>query len=520
MSTSSAPKGMIINTRERAVSSDINRLQAFLAAGAAEAARSLFLGLVSEVQSGGVATLPSSIETPLAAMFVSGGLCRPQMASLNVFVDPSVCWVVNPDAAPSTDDSACKLVVDPGNTTPGALVMTVGAVGTRVDVLEARPKLFITETSNRDIYSPSTGLFSPATVNKVQELRWEFRIRTGTAGAGYPGNSAGWLPLMVFAVPSTATTWNDVLWIWDVRPLYADFIAPAKHTYPQVRPRIAELNFQGTGTATPQILKGRVESSFGHHIAGGVLPVGGINVSGNDYGESGWLAASTDKVWYLYAAFPFGLPRWAQYSAVAAGFRLPMAFRGIPIATQKRPLVEGTLSTSVGFPTNTGLTGTTSSAVALMAGAGDGGGSTFSSMVHGGITYTSQTAQITGAGGSACALTLDDAAIPAVVPIGAKAVLLEHEWIFNADASDSSANIKIVPSLDGVTLPGRSFYFYDAAFPANTSIFHEWEIPMRPIYPDLTTLSRVITFTSTGMLVGAGFGVVDPGKFRIKGWRF
>ena len=349
---------MIINTRERAVSTDINRLQSFMGAGLEELLRYQSLaGLNNDTEANGVSALTSSVTTPLTALIINGMLAQPQIGSTDLFIHPGVAMFTQPDAVVTSDDTFSKLIIDPGVNSPGALVLSPNAgPGDRIDVVEVQRQDVLLESSSRDIFNTATGFFAPATVDKVKAYRGSFRIRTGTPGGGYPGNALGWLPLMVAKVPAGAATW-DTCTCWDVRPLMVDYEnAPfrSEHGLP-VRHRV-ELYGGKVGAGVTYLVRGKVETTLRHFKAGGVITNGGLDIVGQ-YSEPTFAAnIAVNKMWNLYAVFPQTLPRWAEYTPFTAGIRKPGGFRGIPVASFILPNERGNPVSTVPLPSFTGMT--------------------------------------------------------------------------------------------------------------------------------------------------------------------
>jgi len=447
--TASAAKSMVINSRERAVSSDINRLQQFIAWQSAEIAKRL-LAYSTDDYAMGDTVLSLSTGAPLKSV-MWGGMCRPQEGSTDVFIDPSVTWCVFPDAVPNPDDSPLKLVVDPGNTTPGALVMTVGhATLDRWDVLEATPVLVVDETSSRDIYDPASGLFAPATVTKVTRLKWQYRIRTGTAGAGFPGTVSGYLPLMVFVVPALAANWNAVGDIYDVRPLMSDYASHAGELQEnRSRIRRASMNWRDAKFQAADFVEGIHKG----RIVGGIQPLGttqyfGGSPNANRVYDPTLLGLLTGagvgaNIWmHLYALFPYGLPRWALYKPYSIGIpRVPMGFRGILVWSQVAPNADSNQPGGfVTLPAGLKFGGATVNdgmrlAVAHVSGTTPANFAQIDDLIH--FSYTSahlnSTASVLGSSVNwNCALTPET-----VVPTGAREMGFEFyvEWSTGAGGS-------------------------------------------------------------------------------------
>jgi hypothetical protein len=137
----SGAKELVINSLERAVSTDINRLQKFSNQYRAELMRALLntsFG-TDDSQSGGQYTPGSNsvTGTPVSSEIISGLLVQPQIGNFNVLVTPGFVWMLNPDGAP--DDSPYKEVLDAGVPAAGTLTMSTNvSVSIRIDVIECQ----------------------------------------------------------------------------------------------------------------------------------------------------------------------------------------------------------------------------------------------------------------------------------------------------------------------------------------------------------------------------------------------
>jgi hypothetical protein len=363
---SSGFRTMVINTQERAVSTDINRLQKFAQQDFAEFCRYLLdvIAADSADQAAGVITEPNAIETPLRGEIVNGLMIKPQAGILSLQVDPGVCFLMQPDAAP--DESNYKFVRDAGISANGVLAMTANASGSaRVDVIECRMNaVALTVTDNRDIFDPGTGLFAATTVTKETQGRLEYRVRAGTPGAGYPGAALGWMPLAVALVPNGVSN-TDGMTFWDVRPLINDrAFGPGNVGSSQPTFVRAEISTTSVGDDNADLaIAGWAEAILGGRRIGGWLRSGAPGADSNNFvfgpttttnhaaGYSPTATAGTPV--YLYLALPFGLPRWARYKETAP--RTPRGCRGIPIVTETAPLTDGRPSAAINLPTATGL---------------------------------------------------------------------------------------------------------------------------------------------------------------------
>ncbi len=379
MTTGSGNQKLLFNTRERALSSDSNRAQSFAGRAAAESWRFLLDATAEEdTHAGALEVMGAGADTPLRAVVFAGIRVRPEIGTVNLFVTPGEILIVD-SASPTADDSSAALVSDPGVITAGVLTLTAGSGSVRIDVVECQRVDVVTEIDNRDIFNPATGLFTPAQVNKVVTSQLTYRIRTGTPGSGFPGIAAGWVPLAVCCVSSAATTWDDVK-LWDVRPLASDrWNAPFDNplSFPQKGRQMVWTDV--ITNAAQRRAAGIVEVAFKGYRAGGRLGLTNEAIGYFDYAAAanyarnfvaGWTA---NHHWYVYAVFPFGLPRWVAYSSVASGARVPVGQRGILAVTTTPPAFNGLpqpTGIGVNSPAITGLQdpNTATNAICLFCG--------------------------------------------------------------------------------------------------------------------------------------------------------
>jgi hypothetical protein len=381
-------KQEIINTLERALSTDINRLQLFASMDRAEIYRFLCdVGIGSDdVEASSALTQVTTLTTPLTAEIFGGFCVRPDVGDLNLAVDPGVLMCINPDSDP--DSSNYKLVRDPGLANTGGLAITANSSGsTRIDVVECSYVLNTVETDNRDIFNPATNSFSASSVTKATQAGLTYRVRAGSPGGGYPGAVSGWLPLCVASVPNGTTT-NDTVTFWDVRPLLADRVnAPFNGGKFGSQVLSSDFTLYTTNVGVSNLI-GTVEAvasdlASGSARARGIYRLGG-NLARGTPGTDGTLNVSdpancsgsftNNTPTYVYLLEPFGLPRWARYTDASTGLRNPRNPRGIPVTSQVAPRAPGAAgfggqpTSAIALPTSTGLAGSTSKGVAIAAG--------------------------------------------------------------------------------------------------------------------------------------------------------
>lgn len=385
----SGHKKLIANTREKAISDDFNRAQAFVAALRSEWLR-LWTFRKSADETGGTVISDPIIPTapitgaPQSDVF-EGLTVLPQVGTTSVHVLGGIVGMVDPDVVVNLDDSPYKLVFDPGIDTNGALTVGVNASGLiRIDVVECRRRELVTEDDNRDVFNNTTSVFTPTLVDKVSEGRLIFRARQGTPGAGFPGVADGWLPLAVASVPDGSTNTDDVTF-WDVRPLVSDRTFPPG-TYEGGFPRPVhvdqhEMYVESESTSGAQLkLQGFVRADFGFtsQRVGGFLKkgtpggdAGNVDLLDTENHEPGF-AVLDEEIYYVWLLFPEGLPRWVRYNRLPlSGARFPSHTKGFVVLSKKAPNVTSQLpSSAITPPTITGLTNATSLAVCIAAGVG------------------------------------------------------------------------------------------------------------------------------------------------------
>lgn len=355
-----------INNLERALSSDINRLQTFKDSDLRELARWMF-GVheeQGELYPGFITETPASAVDPYQnSVIVNGLMPYPLNGSTTLFVSPGLAFMQ--DNASTADQSSFCYVNDPGVAIGAVLVLTPAPGATRIDVVECRLLEEVLEQDNRDIFNPATALFTPALVDKVCAGRLEYRIREGVPGGGFPGVASGWLPLAVVSVPSAAATWDDCT-IWDVRPLLSGSHKP---------PFITWKNDNAT----------RVFWSSASYDAGGIRPLyctgksvvelGPFNQSGligNHPTDVPWIDLADAANWangavpvanfpyYLWALTPFGLPNWRKYTGPLVSPRRPVGMGGVMAVSMVAPTARGYPSLAIAPPVASGLGGSTS----------------------------------------------------------------------------------------------------------------------------------------------------------------
>jgi hypothetical protein len=224
-----------------------------------------------------------------------------------------------------------------------------------------------TTVQNRDIFDPTTGLFTPTPVTKQVKGQLEYQVRSGGVGGGFPGTAAGWLPLAVVVAPAGSLT-NDNCEFWDVRPMLQDRthgpMNIADNEAAVILPgAMADIKTSFTPSGFPE-LTGVVRANWRGWIAGGTCKstIGGVDAG---YVRVDAAGPNTDPLnppvafgvqGNVFACFPFGLPRWCRYNRTPLA-RTPGPFNGIPVVSLRpsSPIGEIQGGFTVRLPTSLGF---------------------------------------------------------------------------------------------------------------------------------------------------------------------
>lgn len=516
----SGQKAIKYNTRERVISPDQNRAEAFAEATLAEIYRVLMnTGWSSDdVDAGAVASENASVTSPILAEVFDGLMVQPQSGSTSCFVTAGLAFFIDPDS--DADASNYKFVEDAGVQVPGTLVIPANAGGSpRIDIIECSWASVVTETDNRDIYDPTTDTFTAQTVTKVTAGKLTYRVRSGSIGGGFAsvGTASGWLPLAVVSAPAGSTT-CDQCTFWDVRPLIND-----RSFAPFNMSRSRGIEKRAFGQAVPSggtvLLSGVFEHEIsGRRIGGRIRPgvpltdANSIDIKAAANQEPG-TSLTGNKLWFVYIMTPFGLPRWARYTDGPSG-RVPRSPRGIPIVSTTGPLEDSTPSAAISLPTITGLGGSSSVAIMVVAGLVVGGTTTGVACDGRVQTIGSQngpTLAATSVVAGQALFTLDSAAYNVLYPANAKAI-----WVkFNVVDGTLAANSNTVANSYDTTVTsqdpsnnlqawvhGPQFRMSNAT---GVGITPTWGIAVRvPIdsqYPTVSLATRLLALDWTNGLV-------------------
>jgi hypothetical protein len=400
------------NTRERVISSDFNRAQTF---GQADANDILAAQVVQPMDDtayigatfpngttppGSAAIFQDKVTAPAYGAVLEGLMVIVPAAGVSLIITPGLALIVDPDGQPGStnplppnpDDSVTKLVRGLG-VPLGALPWTPnGAGGIRVDVVEIQRVDVVTETDNRDIFNPSTGLFTAQSVVKVTDGQVSYRIRLGTPGGGLPPPALGWLPLAVLATPVGAVD-LDAVEVWDVRNLATDYPAPgAARLGLTIQTEQAEAVLIDSSVAATLRLSGVcVRSVAGLRFGGALADIatsGSIDLLLAKYQEAGF-AAVASLPYYVYCAYPDGYGRWVRYYKTAiptVGGRVPGFLRGFPLLSQIPPL-NGIASAPIAMPAFWGIGGAATFSIVLASSVTDTTAALHGSLNDGDMTH-------------------------------------------------------------------------------------------------------------------------------------
>lgn len=524
----------VINTRERAVSNDITRLQAF---SGAELAHILYEMVgkynASDDMTPATETSPVAGATPPFNAVLNGLRCYPVNGTLDLLVTDGTILIDNSGAG--VDDAPLYYCKDPG-LAAGTLVLTPAPGAIRFDVLECRVLDTILETDNRDVFNIVTGLFAPVALTKVMAGRLEYRIRLGTPGAGFPGLVAGWVPLAVFNVSAAAASWDDVD-IWDVRNLVSEFYtAPFKNQTSFANVEFSHMTAEETVAGAPYDiqLSGRVLGHLKHFRIDGwcsnyptAFPVVDISTGTTNWAPGVVFAAS--KPWYVYLAFPFGLPGWRKYTNAAFSPRTPYGLRGIPIVTSRYPLPNHTPSAPLPLPVVGIGAGTTSDAVCVHSGMCNAATAIRGSASDGHLILNKEHATYNATvsdplvGGYSDYTLIDGTDIPA----DAKSVFLRfYLELDSAGAPGVQLPLVLAPYLELQNAAATRILWIQhapqitAVLPAaSTSTSWEFGIEVPLVYRTPTTPVTHRFRVVWGVIVGHVFNAIHYDQFEIMGWR-
>lgn len=543
----SGMKKLVINSQERAVSADINRLQDFKGADVAEMMRYLLnVGVGDDdLDASAVTAEFITLGTPLRAEIMNGFLVKPQTGSLNLLVDAGVMYAIAPDAG--ADDSNYKYIKDAGVTSLGALAIAnnVGGGAIRIDVIECQVNSnFIAETATRDVFDSTNAVYNATTVTKALLNKLNYRVRQGTPGAGFPASVSGWLPLCVASLPDAATT-NDVITFWDVRPLLNDRVFGASNTS-LAKPRLtmSEIYAFSPVSTTSGVVEAYMDTNGTARRIGGRLRSGSTDADAETIdltsasNQEPSVTFTDLRPWYLYLATPFSLPRWARYTS--SGTRVPRSPRGIPIVSvAKVPDPDGRPSTGLTLPALTGLGATTTTSAFCVAAGYNATGNTQcgfytrsgTTLLHdAGAPEGNRPMQVTAStsGLNPCVATYTLTA-GNHYPTHAREILCE----FRADvdfpaavSADVSRQFIQVFAPNGGGQITEMNVVNGVAFKANapkvnntigTAYAYLW-VPLPSVYPSTTAPTQVIKHVIDAQTDTNGFGT-GGAHLRILGWK-
>jgi hypothetical protein len=394
---------IVINNLERAVSTDHNRAQSFLAKDSHEFARHL----VNREISGDFYNFPG-LQAPYTALppssdfliphdCISGLMVRPDNPT-GLLIDPGVAAFFVPAFPNATaDDSKYIYVSDPGVSSLGMLTFTTNAgPGVRWDIIECQPTESLIENTSRDVYNPATGQFTNGSIAKVRAGTLTYRVRSGSAGGGIPNPDSEWLPLAAVHVRADATGYSNCD-VYDIRPLVNERCPWSPNSFaalpipgssvPGYRLELYEAEFAfapTTAGVNGKALGGYFRSHYGGYWSGGALrrntpatnlaDFGAVTGSGGSFpyfnpqdgqNRSSAYSIAGDDRFLVGAFFPRGYPRWVRYSQAALSpsaanrlrktGRLPQGPRGILWITKDVVFGNGVIN-AVPAPTALGET--------------------------------------------------------------------------------------------------------------------------------------------------------------------
>lgn len=528
---------MVINTQERAISTDINRLQSFAGKDNDELLRFMLQGRFGDELQPGQVFYSSGVTAPLSAEVIGGLMVRPTSGSFEVQVDPGVLVSFSPDGAP--DESDYKYSRSGG--VPAAMLAIGPNVSgsIRIDVIECRVNPIPSVVSDsRDIFDPSTGLFIASLVTKETAAQLEFRVRAGVGGTGYPAAQFGWLPLAVASVPNGAAS-NDDVTFWDVRPMLQDRDRAAFQQFPLVsvgRPHLLDLDGRTNRVnAGSTLLNGYFRAILAGRVVGGAFRRGSPGAAAdsidiaNIANQGAAIAEPLAGTVYVYACTPFALSRWATYAEAPAS-RIPRSPIGMLIVSSVVPDLFGSPSATIPLPASTGLLGTVSRHEAVcVATIPRNVGDEFSSMFFAGRRGVPRGDDVDFLQVAAAAKTWTFSVTDLVWPPNAKSV--EVEWRTNLDiAANSLSHVEMSVAVfsDASLVTPFASMTNSVRVVASTNalasgvdfgeVFH---IPIPVTFPAAPVSPRFVKVTMIDTaVVGTGLVATSVGNLAFLAYRF
>jgi len=338
---------------------------------------------------------------------------------------------------------------------------------------------------------------------------------------------------MVALVPTAAATWDDVAFMWDVRPLVSDRVqtplAAMTTTVSRIINSDCELFDSGGGAAS---IRGRIDAigPSGRRLGGDLAysPAdAGVDLTSTSVAMTGFAPAALGPL-YLWSCEPFGLPRWCRYTSVASGNRLPGRCRGMLVASDGScapwpvKLQNGQalpLPSAFGFPASAAA----GTAALLWAGMADGAGAPLPYGIGNGVQFTQDQAAAAFAASSKDADAATWTIVPGVhYPKGVRALHVRLEALFGAGAATTKSGIQwSVEVLDEGTnhvahvAIGNNCSHATDDFDCAATV----RIPISTVYPTAAAPTTSVVFTYTGSQ--AGYAVAPTfTAMTITGWEF
>lgn len=537
-------KAIVINQSERAVSTDITRLQQFQAAFLAEVWRAMIdtSSGTDDLDAAGLYTPNTTTAAPDSAIVFSGLLVQPAIGSFAIGVTAGALGMLDPDATPDPSDSPYKVIEDPG-VASGVLNETANTSGsTRIDLIIATRTTTVLETDSRDIFNNVTGLFTPSTVTKVQQQGLAYSIVSGTPGSGMPAIPTGCVVLMVASVPNGSTS-NDTCTFWDVRPMFEDRLFSGFNVGSDY-PRWHHCNYRvDTSSASGKaLLVGTVDvsgsdqltPSAGHRRLGGRLRTSGVSadlpggIDGLDLNDSNnWASAPGTNLGYVYLLEGLaGLPRWARYTNVAAGVRKPRSPRGFLVVSTTPPThFYGTPSAAVGVPTSTGLGAiTTKQGICIAAVKYSSSAIARESICDGRGQWGDWYPTVSGTGTTLSSTAFSVAFNPLELtqyPPGAKAVEVDVVVPLIAPSGGAPVSVNVVlndPDNNAIGVLWSGAFFAAEVSSNNPSFGVRLKLPVPALYPSVGLWPGWYVVVNFSAPVNIGLVSSPTGTLQVVGW--
>lgn len=283
---------VVINVRERPLSTDLNNLQSMLGRDLLDVLQQM----MSSTDFGAFGSVPTS---SVRNVVLNGLEVSPNGANVDVAAGILLQYSLTMSPALGSLDSPYRVGVSRSAQT---LSMPTPGVDSWVTI-EAQMVEVITVSGSRDILDPGTGNFVPTIVDKQKERQLQFQVSAANAGTVPAFSGGDWIPIAIVKRPAGggAVLVGD---IYDVRDLWSERLAKGNQS-------VATLTWSGAGPGDGQAkvpLSGASVNTITINHLSGTTRQGqqlwfaanaAVDLTSSVFAETGW-AVAADEWRYLY----------------------------------------------------------------------------------------------------------------------------------------------------------------------------------------------------------------------------